>query len=132
MREPSVFLKLCQYKTRPYSTLYNLRANTVNTYKMCFPNAFQNDKTCKLGCNEEDTIAHAYSCHIINIHETRLIINYSYVFSDIMDQKKAVKVFIKRNTIRSALLEAGSAYQGLILGTSTPAAAGGARERCGK
>ena len=88
------------------SPLDNLRANTVNGYKMCFPNAFQNDKTCKLGCNEEDTIAHAYSCHIINIHETRSIINYLYVFSDIMDQKKAVKVFIKRNTIRSAILEA--------------------------
>ena len=58
------------------STLYNLRANTVNGYKMCFPNAFQNAKTCKLGCNEEDAIAHAYSCCKINILETRSIINY--------------------------------------------------------
>ena len=45
------------------STLYNLGANNVNGCKMCFPNAFQNEEknTCKLGCNEEDTIAHAYS-----------------------------------------------------------------------
>ena len=46
-----------------------------------------------------------------------------------MGQKQAVLVFMKRNNIRSALLEA--AYQGNILGTSTPAAAGGAREMLG-
>ena len=92
------------------STLYNLRANTVNGYKMCFLNAFQNDNTCKLGCNKEDTIAHAYSCHIIKIHESSSIINYSSVFSDIMDQKQAVQVFIKINTIRSALHVCGNNY----------------------
>ena len=55
------------------------------------------------------------------------------MFSDIMDQKQAVNVFIKINTTMSALLdlEAGSAYQGNILGTITPAVAGAAWDRLG-
>ena len=81
-------------------------------------------KKCKLGCIEEDTIADAYSCKIINIHDTSSTTEYLSVFSDILNQKQAVQVFIKRNNIRSDILEAGSAYQGNILGTSTPAAAG--------
>jgi hypothetical protein len=112
------------------STLYNLRADTVNGYKMCFPNAYQNDKNCKLGCIEKDTIAQAYSCKIINIHDTSSSTEYLSVFSDILNQKQAVQVFMIRNNIRSVLLESGSAYQGNILGTSTPAA-GGAREILG-
>ena len=98
---------------------------------MCFPKAYPNNKLCKLGCLEEDSISHSYSCNIINIQDTHTNVQYSYIFSSVIQQKEAVETFIKRNTIRSAILES-SAYQGVILGTSTPAAAGGARERCGK
>ena len=88
-------------------------------------------KKCKLGNIEDDTIGHTYSCKIIHIHDTSLSTEYLFVFSDILNKKQAVQVFIKRNNIRSVLLEAGSAYQGNILGTGTLAAAGGAREMLG-
>ena len=96
---------------------------------MCFTKAYPDDKSCKLGCSEEDSISHSYSCKVINLQDGNSSIEYSSLFYSIVDQKKTVQSFIRRNNIRSALLEAGCAYQGLILGTSTPA--GGARERLG-
>ena len=67
----------------------------------------------------------------MNIQDTHANVQYSYIFSSVIQQKEAVETFIKRNKIRSAILES-SAYQGVIVGTSTPAAAGGGRESCGK
>ena len=62
---------------------------------------------------------------LISFQDTHTNAQGGYIFSSV------VETFIKRNAIRSAIIES-SAYQGVILGTSTPAAAGGARERCGK
>ena len=53
--------------------------------------------------------------------------HFASVFSDIMDQKQSVNVFIKKILD----LEAGSAYQGNILGTSTPPAVGAAWDMLG-
>ena len=119
------------FSAEEISTLFNLRANTFSGYKMCFPKAHPNNKFCKLGCLEEDSIWHLYLCNVISIQDTHSNVQYCYIFSSVVQQKEAVETFIKRNTIRSAIIES-SAYQGVILGTSTPAAAGGARKRCGK
>ena len=98
--------------------------------KFVFPKHI-NNKFCKLGCLEEDSIWHLYSCNVISIQDTHSNVQYCYIFSSVVQQKEAVETFIKQNKIRSAILES-SAYQGVKLGTSTPAAAGGARERCGR
>ena len=39
-------------------TLFNMRANTVNSFKMCFTSLYRNDLKCKLGCQEEDSLEH--------------------------------------------------------------------------
>ena len=113
------------FSSEEMSTAFNLRTNTINGYKMCFTKAYPDDKSCKLGCSEEDSISHSYSCKVINMQDVNSSGEYSSLFSSIVDQKQAVKSFIRRNNIRTAILEAGCAYQG----TSTPA--GGARERLG-
>ena len=34
------------------STLFNIRANTVNGFKTCFPSIYRNNLNCKLGCKD--------------------------------------------------------------------------------
>ena len=125
------YMESNSFSAEEISTLFNLRANTFSGYKMCFPKAYPNNKLCKLGCLEEDSICHLYSYNVVSIQDTHTNVQYGYIFSSVVQQKEAVEAFIKRNAIRSAIIES-SAYQGVILGTSTPATAGGARERCGK
>ena len=46
----------------------------------------------------------------MNIQDTHTYVQYSYIFSSVIQQKEEVETFIKRNKIRSAILES-SAYQ---------------------
>ena len=41
-------------------TLFNMRANTVNRLKKCFPSVYHNNIKWKLGCSSEDTINHIF------------------------------------------------------------------------
>ena len=40
--------------------LLNMRADTINGYKMCFSSVNQDDTQCQLNCNNEDSISHAF------------------------------------------------------------------------
>ena len=117
------------------TTLFNLRAETINGFKGCFSSAYEDIK-CRLGCKEIDNLSHIYCCKVINqyIHPTE--INVGLIYQDIDQQKSAVKEFILREKIRSNLILTDSASQGgsEILDTSTPAAsaARGAGERHGE
>ena len=84
------------FSSEEMSTVVNLRTNTLNGYKMCFTKAYPDDKSCKLGCSEEDSISHSYSCKVINLQDGNSSIEYSSLFSSIVDQKKAVKIIYKK------------------------------------
>jgi hypothetical protein len=109
------------------SALFNMRADTVNGYKMSFPHAYENP-LCKLGCTEGDSIAHMFECIKIDEQSSKTQIRKNAIFANIEQQKDAVSVFMKRDSTRAAILKAAAASQGQgqILDTSTPAAAGGA------
>ena len=79
-----------------------------------------NDKLCQLGCSEEDSLSHSFSCPKINLHIENSDVTWNAIFASIEHQKNAVSVFIRRHSIRSALIQADPAYQGIVLGTSTP------------
>ena len=112
-------------------TLFNVRANTVNSFKMCFTSMNRNNLNCRLGCLEEDSLEHCMSCPVIDQHIGRPPIPIIDVFKTKEKQKQAIDTFIARSTLRTALLEGSGAYQGSsILDTSTPAP-GGAGERIG-
>ena len=130
-------IKYDSFKIQPYlvsdtlnpeqtALLFNLRANTVNGFKMCFTSIYRNDLKCKLGCQENDTLAHCISCKVIDtkMHKSSNI-NFSAIFATKEEQKNIVLEFTYRMNIRNSLIE--QAYQGsLILDNSTPALAGGA------
>ena len=114
------------------STLFNARANTVNSFKMCFTSMNRNNLNCRLGCNSEDSLEHCMRCDVINKYTGRTEDTISSVFKTVDQQKPAIQTFIERTKVRAALIEGSGAYQGSkILDTSTPAAAGGAGERIG-
>ena len=107
------------------TTLFNLRAETINGFKACFSSAFLQDSKCRLGCQEEDNFSHIYSCRILNQYIQPTNINIDAIYNDISQQQQAVKEFLHTERIRSALIQADPASQGLskILDTSTRAAA---------
>jgi hypothetical protein len=109
------------------STLFNLRADTVNGYKECFPHAYV-DLLCKLGCNESDSISHMFKCSKIDEQCGKTLVQKDAIFANIEQQKDAVSTFTKRDITRAAIIKDAAASQGQsqILDTSTPAAAGGA------
>ena len=45
-----------------------MKADTINGFKMCFASAHREDSQCKLNCNNEDSIKHAFQCHEIKKH----------------------------------------------------------------
>ena len=112
------------------SLLFNMRADTINGYKMCFSSANRHDTQCKLKCNNEHSIKHAFDCHMIKTHGGYSNASYIGIYGNLKQQKDTVSCFIRIQTIRSALL-AGSAYQGHILDTATPATAQEAGEAPG-
>ena len=91
-----------------------MRANTVNGFKMCFPNMYKNDTLCKLGCQTEDSIAHAFQCKELG---PKCNVNYNDIFNSEIQQKQVGVKFICRCGLRTAVL-AARASQGLILHTT--------------
>jgi hypothetical protein len=120
------YLEDGKYSTEQASMLFNMRANTVNGYKDCFPSAYRDDPKCKLGCNEGDSIDHVFCCPKINIQLHNTNERKDAIFANESEQYEAVSMFMKIHSIRTALLADATASQGHreILDTSTPAAAG--------
>ena len=104
-------------------SLVIMRSNTVNGFKMCFPNIYKNNTFCKLGCLEQDSIAHCFSCAAIDSKTLKTSVSVRNIFDIEEKQKEAVTEFMKRKKVRDSLL-AVLASQGIILDTSTPAGAG--------
>ena len=100
---------------------------------MCFPSVYRNDKSYKLGCLEDDSIDHLYTCVIIDISCGRTKTRFSCVYAGLPEQKEAASVFIKRQNTRSSIIEAVTLSQGprQILDTSTQADAEGAGASAG-
>ena len=99
------------------STLFNMRANTVNGFKKCFPTFYKNDINCKLGCSSEDTINHIFQC--TQLGEPSKIRNED-IFGTTVQQIGAVSVLLRWCSQRSALLadRASQDQQGQELDTS--------------
>ena len=112
------------------STLFDMRANTVNGFKKCFPTLYANDIQCKLGCSNEDSISHILKCTQLGVSSE---ITDTDIFGSTKQQHKAVTVFLQRCSQRSGLLadRASQGLQGQVLDTSTLASAGGARTSTG-
>ena len=112
------------------STLFNMRANTVNGIKKCFPSFYKNDIKCKLGCSSEDTINHIFKCTQLGAPSE---IEDEDIFGTPVQQIGAVSVFLRRCSQRSALIadRASQGQQGQVLDTSTLATARGARTSTG-
>ena len=47
-------------KSKEAYALFNMRADTVNGFKKCFPILHENNLQCKLGCWDEDSIRHKW------------------------------------------------------------------------
>ena len=103
--------------------LFNMRSNTVNGLKMCFPNMYKNNTLCKLGCLEEDSLDHCFSCAEIDSKLSKTSVSLSDIFETEDKQHVAVSMFIQRTRVRASLL-ADMASQGIILDTSTSPGAG--------
>ena len=127
------YLRSNLFSSEESATLFNLWSNTVNGYKMCFPSVYKNDKSCKLGCLEDDSIDHLYTCVIIDRTCGKTKTRFSGVYASLPEQKEAASIFIKRHNTRSSIIEAVTASQGprQILDTSTQADAGGAGASAG-
>ena len=110
------------------SLVFNIRANTVNGFKMCFTSMYRNNLNCKLGCNTPDTIDHCMTCEELNVHIGKTLLKIDDIYSDSADvQKEAVQVFMPRRNTREVITDGTRAYQGhTVVDTSTSAAAGGA------
>ena len=137
-------IKYSDFITQPYlksqdltfeesSTIFNIRANTVNGYKTCFPSIYRNDLNCKLGCLDSlDSLEHCMSCTVIN---TKLGIcqeSISQIFDNLDQQILAVRIFISRNNVRTAILQEREGLPGLDnTGHEHTGPAGGAGERRG-
>ena len=116
------------FSSEESSLLFNMRADTVNAFKMCFPSAHRNDNLCKLGCGVEDSISHAFSCQVLSMHGGSQGCVYVDIFANITQQKQAVSTFMQLQNIRSTLLLSDTAYQGHILDTASSASPGEAGE----
>ena len=81
------YLKIYCFSPEESATLFNLCANTVNGYKMCFPSVYRSDKSCKQGCQIADSIDHLYNCVIIDrsCGETETSLNG--VYASLSEQK---------------------------------------------
>ena len=90
-------------------TLFNMRANTVNSFKKCFPSSYQNNIKWKLGCSSGDTINHIFQCTNFGPPSE---IRYDDIFGTTVQQIGAVSEYLQRCSQRSALL-ADRASQGL-------------------
>ena len=103
-----------------------MRANTVNSFKMCFQNMHKNYTLCKLGCQGEDSIKHVFQCEELGPQSN---IKYNDIFRCESKKKEVVVEFLRRCQLQSAVLAARASQGQQLLDTSTQAAAGGAGGR---
>ena len=83
--------------------LFNMRANTVNSFKMCFTSLYRADLRCKLGCQDEDSLAHCMRCKIINDKLAKISkFNIDDIFATTEKQKNIVLEFTLRMNTRSS------------------------------
>ena len=96
------------------SLVFNIRANTVNGFKMCFTSMYRNNLNCKLGCNTPDTIDRRMTCEELNVHIGKTHIIIDDIYSDRTDvQKEAVQVFMTRRSTREVISDGTRAYHTL-------------------
>ena len=117
-------IKYESFKIQPYidsdiltseqiSTLFNMRANTINGFKMCFSSMHRNYTMCKLGCMEKDSLQHCMDCGVISPKNGRIsIVNLVGIFATEKEQKITVSEFIQRKTIRTSIIEENRAGVG--------------------
>ena len=115
------------------STLFNIRENTVNAFKTCFPSIYRNNLNCRLGCKDNlDSIEHCMNCKVLDNHVGICHEPISLVFEALDKQKLAARKFILRNNTRAALLEGSEGLPGPgDSGHEHAGPAGGAGERSG-
>ena len=121
--KPQSYLTSAIFNCEESSTLFNMRSNTVNGFKMCFSSIYKNDTKCKLGCPAEYSLDHCFRCFEIDKILSKTKIPFGAIFEEEVQQKLAVTEFIQRTKVRASLL-AVMASQGQILDTSTSAGAG--------
>ena len=86
--------------------LFNMGANTVNGFKMCFTSMHRSDLRCKLGCQANDSLDHCMSCQAITNKAGKTNnVPFVLIFSTVKEQKKAVLEFISRMNIRNKIME---------------------------
>ena len=87
------YLKFQELSLEESSTLFNIRANTVNGFKTCFPSMYRNNLNCKLGCTDSlDSIEHCMNCKIIDMHVGICQEPISFIFETYDKQKRAVAI----------------------------------------
>ena len=87
---------------------------------------YKNDTLCKLGCQNDDSISHAFLCRELGPQCNE---NFNDIFHSKKHMKQVAVEFLRRCGLRTAIL-AARASQGLqLLDTSTRAAAVGAGGR---
>ena len=127
-------IKFTSFETQPYlksqvlrldesSTLFNIRANTVNGFKACFPSINRNNLNCKLGCLDcLDSLEHCMNCKFLDIHAGICQEPISFVYEILDKHNKQSESLFQEATLEQASWRALRAYQGLeILDTSPPA-----------
>ena len=60
--KPQSYFMSALFNCEESSILFNMRANTVNRHKMCFPICYKSNTICKLGCPPQDSLDHCFSC----------------------------------------------------------------------
>ena len=83
------------FTTHERSTLFNIRANCVNGFKMCTPSIYRNNTNCKLGCLEDDTINHCMICPVLDnkIGQTSARLNEIFLIPE--QQQQSVAIFTR-------------------------------------
>ena len=72
------------------TTLFDLRAETINGFKACFSFVFHQDSKCRLGCQEKDDFSQIYSSRILNQYIEPTNININAIYNDVSRQQQAV------------------------------------------
>ena len=93
--------------------IFNMRANTINGFKMCFTSMHRNDAMCKLRSMEEDSLQHCMKWGVISQRIGKnSSVNLVGIFATEKEQKITVSEFIQRKTIRTSIIEENRAGVG--------------------
>ena len=93
---------------------------------------YRDNLNCKLGCLEEDTLNQCMICTVIDNQIGKTSARMYAILLVPEKNQQAVSIFMKRKSVRTAILEGRTANHGqTILDASTLASVGGAGERIG-